>query len=185
MLLFSYEARNRTGDRFEGSVEAASRREAAQKIRQRGLWVAALRLQGERERRRGCWHGYGSVRTGCAFLHAVSMAGGPVYSFCVSSPCSRRQGCRFTRRSACWQVLAKWRHRQRPARGYNQGITALMRRWRAVSAHRYFAVSRFLLHWQSGRMSFPQVSASWCGWGRKAALWIPSCQNWRTIWSWP
>lgn len=53
MLLFSYEARNRTGDRFEGSVEAASRREAAQKIRQRGLWVAALRLQGEKGKETG------------------------------------------------------------------------------------------------------------------------------------
>lgn len=53
MLLFSYEARNRTGDRFEGSVEAASRREAAQKIRQRGLWVAALRLQGEEGKETG------------------------------------------------------------------------------------------------------------------------------------
>lgn len=42
MAHFSYEARSRTGEHFAGTVEAASRREAAGKIRQRGLWVAAL-----------------------------------------------------------------------------------------------------------------------------------------------
>lgn len=39
---FSYKARNRQGEAFEGVIEAADAQEAAMEIRSRGLWVARL-----------------------------------------------------------------------------------------------------------------------------------------------
>lgn len=51
MAHFSYEARSRTGEHFAGAVEAASRREAAREIRQRGLWVASLTRLEQAERK--------------------------------------------------------------------------------------------------------------------------------------
>ena len=47
MGVFQYEARNRAGEFFAGTVEARDEREAAGLIRRRGLWVAALHLQCE------------------------------------------------------------------------------------------------------------------------------------------
>ena len=47
MGVFQYEARNRAGEFFAGTVEARDEREAAGLIRRRGLWVAALQLQCE------------------------------------------------------------------------------------------------------------------------------------------
>ena len=47
MGVFQYEARNRAGEFFAGTVEAHDEREAAGLIRRRGLWVAALHLQCE------------------------------------------------------------------------------------------------------------------------------------------
>lgn len=50
MGVFQYEARNRAGEFFAGTVEARDEREAAGLIRRRGLWVAALHPQREQER---------------------------------------------------------------------------------------------------------------------------------------
>lgn len=65
MAHFSYDARSRTGERFAGIVEAASRREAAHKLRQRGLWVAALTLRAPGEQPDGqvrTYRGYRAER---------------------------------------------------------------------------------------------------------------------------
>lgn len=43
METFSYDARNRQGERFAGEVEAETIHEAARMIRRKGLWVVALR----------------------------------------------------------------------------------------------------------------------------------------------
>ncbi|MGN0949552.1 MAG: type II secretion system F family protein [Mitsuokella sp.] len=43
MSFFIYEARSRSGEFFEGCVEARNKREAAGLIRRRGLWIASLR----------------------------------------------------------------------------------------------------------------------------------------------
>lgn len=42
MTEFAYQARNRSGDRFSGTVEADTLHAAAQVVRQRGLWIARL-----------------------------------------------------------------------------------------------------------------------------------------------
>ena len=49
MGTFSYKARNRQGEAFEGVIEAANVREAAMEIRGRGLWVARLQELKEQE----------------------------------------------------------------------------------------------------------------------------------------
>lgn len=51
MTAYAYEARNRYGELFTGQVCADSRREAARKIRAKGLWIASLK---EMENSR--WH---------------------------------------------------------------------------------------------------------------------------------
>ena len=54
MGVFQYEARNRAGEFFAGTVEARDEREAAGLIRRRGLWVASLcRQHGEVTAERG------------------------------------------------------------------------------------------------------------------------------------
>lgn len=45
MTTFTYQARNRSGERFNGTVEAENLRAAAQTIRQQGLWIARLEAQ--------------------------------------------------------------------------------------------------------------------------------------------
>lgn len=53
MTTFAYQARNRSGERFSGTVEAETLHAAAQTIRQQGLWIASLEVQhsGGAERR--------------------------------------------------------------------------------------------------------------------------------------
>ena len=41
-MIFAYQARNRSGERFSGTLEADSLQAAAQAVRQRGLWIARL-----------------------------------------------------------------------------------------------------------------------------------------------
>lgn len=48
MGVFLYEARNRAGEIFAGTIEAKDKREAAGLIRRRGLWIASLSQQQER-----------------------------------------------------------------------------------------------------------------------------------------
>ena len=45
MGVFLYEARNRAGELFAGTIEAKDKREAAGLIRRRGLWIASLSPQ--------------------------------------------------------------------------------------------------------------------------------------------
>lgn len=56
MTTFAYQARNRSGERFSGTVEAETLHAAAQTIRQQGLWIASLEVQHSGERKKG-WRG--------------------------------------------------------------------------------------------------------------------------------
>lgn len=59
MSLFIYEARSRSGEFFEGCVEARDKREAAGLIRRRGLWITLLQQQ-ETEEDEFSYKSYGS-----------------------------------------------------------------------------------------------------------------------------
>lgn len=55
MGVFLYEARNRAGELFAGTIEAKDKREAAGLIRRRGLWIASLSPQEEKKAGGPAW----------------------------------------------------------------------------------------------------------------------------------
>lgn len=55
MGVFLYEARNRAGELFAGTIEAKDKREAAGLIRRRGLWIASLSQQEEKKAGGPAW----------------------------------------------------------------------------------------------------------------------------------
>ena len=55
MGVFLYEARNRAGELFAGTIEAKDKREAAGIIRRRGLWIASLSPQEEKKAGGPAW----------------------------------------------------------------------------------------------------------------------------------
>lgn len=54
---YRYEASNRQGRIFKGTIAAANRQEAARKIKRQGLWITALlQEEGQKESGAGRWH---------------------------------------------------------------------------------------------------------------------------------
>lgn len=89
MGVFLYEARNRAGELFAGTIEAKDKREAAGLIRQRGLWIASLSPQEEKKAVGLAWrmqftklHAMPAAKLRVLFLRqmaAMMQAGMPVH----------------------------------------------------------------------------------------------------------
>ena len=87
MTVFAYQARNRSGDPFSGTLEADSLHDAAQAVRQRGLWIVRLeRVRSSSARSAVCssrikWRSPGPrlVLLFCRQLAVLLSAGLPVH----------------------------------------------------------------------------------------------------------